>query len=164
MLATQSKIIKTDSSDVVITIQKLPHGQDLPLPAYATRLSAGMDLLAAIEEPITLTPGMRHLIPSGIAIALPEGFEAQIRSRSGLALKHGVVVLNAPGTIDADYRGELKGIMVNHGSEPFIITPGMRFAQLVIAQVAHAEWNPVAILNDCQNTDRGAGGFGSTGL
>ena len=151
-----------ESSDVFVAIQKLPHGQGLPLPEYATKLSAGVDLLAAIAEPVTLHRGEWQLIPSGIALALPEGYEAQIRSRSGLAYKHGVVILNSPGTIDADYRGELKGILINHGNEPFTITPGMRFAQLVIAQVSHVQWNLVNTLEN--DTSRGMGGFGSTGL
>lgn len=162
MLASQQKAAISPSTELRIEIQKLPHGQELPLPKYETELSAGMDLLAAISEPVILNPGQRHIIPSGVSIALPAGYEAQIRSRSGLAFKHGVVVLNSPGTIDADYRGELKGIMINHGNEPFTITPGMRFAQLVIAEVAHAHWNVVEILT--QETARGVGGFGSTGI
>lgn len=162
MLTAPQQKIANESCDVLVTIQKLPHGQDLPLPEYATKLSAGVDLLAAITESITLNPGEWQLIPSGIAIALPEGYEAQIRSRSGLAYKHGVAILNSPGTIDADYRGELKGILMNHGKEPFTITPGMRFAQLVIAQVSQVKWNLVGALQN--DTDRGIGGFGSTGL
>lgn len=153
-----------ESSQITIKIQKLPHSRDLPLPEYATPLSAGMDLLAAIDESVILNPGERRLIPSGIAIALTEGYEAQVRSRSGLAFKHGIAVLNAPGTIDADYRGEIKGIMINHGNEPFTITPGMRFAQIVIAKVAHVHWQSVTALADTQETERGIGGFGSTGL
>lgn len=145
-----------------IAIQKLPHGQNFPLPKYETQLSAGMDLIAAIAESITILPGQRQLIPSGIAIALPEGYEAQIRSRSGLSLKYGVVILNSPGTIDADYRGELKGIMINHGNEPFTITPGMRFAQLIIAPVMRVRWDCVEVLS--QDTTRGDAGFGSTGV
>lgn len=162
MLTAQQQKTTNESSDVLVAIQKLPHGQGLPLPEYATKLSAGVDLLAAIAEPVTLNPGQWQLIPSGIAIALPAGYEAQIRSRSGLAYKHGLAILNSPGTIDADYRGELKGILINHGSEPFTVTPGMRFAQLVIAQVSHLQWNLVDVLE--QDTDRGVGGFGSTGL
>lgn len=161
LIAQQQK--RTQETDAVcVAIQKLPHGQGLPLPKYATSLSAGVDLLAAIAEPITLEPGEWQLIPSGVAIALPGGYEAQIRSRSGLAYKHGVVILNSPGTIDADYRGELKGILMNHGHEPFTVTPGMRFAQLVIAPVSHVQWNAVEALEN--DTERGTGGFGSTGL
>lgn len=149
------------SASVTINIQQLDHGRALPLPAYATELSAGMDLYAAIAEPITLSPGERTLIPSGIAIALPEGYEAQIRSRSGLSIKNGVIVLNAPGTIDADYRGEIIGIMINLGQEPFTFTPGMRFAQMVIAPYTHARWEHVPELTV---TNRGDNRFGSTGL
>lgn len=143
-----------------IPIQTLPHAQDLPLPCYATEHSAGMDLLAAIDEPETLAPMQRALIPSGIAIALPEGFEAQVRPRSGLALKHGISLVNAPGTIDADYRGEIGVIMVNLGQEVFEITRGMRIAQMVIAPHTRAHWQPVSSLDA---TARGEGGFGSTG-
>jgi dUTP pyrophosphatase len=143
-----------------IDIQILEHGEGLALPAYATPQSAGMDLLAAIVENVTLAPGARALIPTGIAIALPAGFEAQIRPRSGLAAKNGVTVLNSPGTIDADYRGEIKAILINHGQEPFVIERGMRVAQMVIARHAHATWSVVGNLDE---TARGAGGFGSTG-
>lgn len=146
---------------LLIDIQPLPHGLDLPLPAYGTEASAGMDLYAAITDDIVLAPGDIKLIPAGIAIALPVGYEAQVRSRSGLSFKNGVIVLNAPGTIDADYRGEIMGIMTNLGKEAFTVTRGMRFAQLVIAQHERAEWNPVVVLD---KTLRGAGGFGSTGL
>lgn len=144
-----------------VRIKILPNGQGLPLPAYATSGAAGMDLGAAVEGEVVLAPGQRSLIPCGIAIALPEGFEAQLRPRSGLALKHGVTVLNAPGTIDCDYRGELKALLINHGQEPFIIERGMRIAQLVIAPVVQAKMLPVAELDD---TARGIGGYGSTGL
>jgi len=143
-----------------IAITQLPHGKDLPLPAYATSHSAGMDLLAAIDGEITLKSGERKLIPTGIAIALPDGYEAQVRPRSGLALKNGVTVLNSPGTIDADYRGEVGVILINHGQENFTITRGMRIAQMIIAQYAQAKWQPAESLNE---TARGAGGFGSTG-
>lgn len=146
---------------LVLSIQKLDHGQDLPLPSYGTASSAGLDLYAAINEPVTLNPGERKLIPSGVCIALPEGYEAQVRSRSGLAIKNGVVVLNSPGTIDADYRGEIIGIMINMGQEPFIFTRGMRFAQLVITQFTPTQWQQVAVLDE---TDRGTSRFGSTGL
>ena len=131
-----------------------------PLPAYATPLSAGLDLKAFLEAPITLKPLERTLVPTGLYIALPAGFEAQVRPRSGLALKHGITVLNTPGTIDADYRGEIKVILVNLSSEPFEIVPGERIAQLVVAHHEQVEWEPVSALD---RTDRGAGGFGSTG-
>lgn len=143
-----------------IPVQRLPHGHDLPLPAYATEHSAGMDLLAAIEGEIVLRPGERRLIPSGLAIALPPGTEAQVRPRSGLALKHGITVLNTPGTIDADYRGEVGVILINLGQEPFTVTRGARIAQMVIAPVTQAAWHPVERLED---SARGTGGFGSTG-
>ncbi len=146
---------------VSVAIQTLAHASDLPLPAYATEHSAGMDLLAAINEQKQLQPGERALIPTGIAIALPEGYEAQVRPRSGLALKHGVTVLNAPGTIDADYRGEVGVVLVNQGHEPFVITPGMRIAQMVVAPYSRVAWHAVASL---ESSIRGAGGFGSTGL
>ena len=141
-------------------IARLPHAQGLPLPAYATAGSAGVDLAAAVDAPLTLAPGARALVPTGFAIALPAGAEAQIRPRSGLALRHGITCLNAPGTIDADYRGELGVILINHGSEPFTVTRGMRVAQLVVAAVARVAWDEAASLDA---TSRGAGGFGSTG-
>jgi dUTP pyrophosphatase len=150
-----------NNSSLKVSIQQLTHAQGLPLPSYGTSLSAGMDLLAAIEDELTLQPGERAVVPSGIAIALPIGYEAQIRARSGLSLKHGLTVLNAPGTIDADYRGEIKGIMINHGQEPVIITRGMRFAQLVIASYSTVTWQPVESLDQ---TERGQQGFGSTGI
>jgi len=143
-----------------VALKRLPHGADLALPDYATALSAGMDLLAAVEAEITLAPGERRLIPSGIAIALPAGVEAQVRPRSGLALKHGITVLNAPGTIDADYRGEIGVILINLSQEPFTIQRGDRIAQLVMAAHAQARWRVVEALDD---STRGAGGFGSTG-
>ena len=143
-----------------VALMCLPHGADLALPGYATEQSAGMDLLAAIEAEVVLAPGERRLIPSGIAIALPAGLEAQVRPRSGLALKHGITVLNAPGTIDADYRGEIGVILINLGREPFTIGRGDRIAQLVIAAHAQARWRVVEALDD---SARGAGGFGSTG-
>lgn len=147
-------------STTTIAVRRLPHGADLPLPAYATVHSAGMDLLAALAEPVTLQPGERRLVPTGLAIALPEGFEAQVRPRSGLALKHGVTLMNSPGTIDADYRGEVGVILVNLGAEPFTVERGMRIAQMVIARYARADWSVVDSLPD---SDRGTGGFGSTG-
>jgi dUTP pyrophosphatase len=143
-----------------INITQFSHAQGLHLPKYATEHSAGMDLEAAIEVPLTLKPGERALVPTGLAIALPEGHEAQIRPRSGLAAKHGVTILNSPGTIDADYRGEIKVILANLGIEPFTIERGMRIAQMVIAAHSRVNWNAVATLDE---TARGAGGFGSTG-
>ena len=131
-----------------------------PLPAYATPLSAGMDLRACLESPVTLAPLQRTLVPTGLYMALPEGYEAQVRPRSGLAVKHGVTVLNTPGTIDADYRGEVKVILVNLSDTPFEIVPGERIAQLVVARHARVEWETVDVLDE---TERGAGGFGSTG-
>lgn len=143
-----------------VTIQRLPHGRDLPLPSYATADAAGMDLLAAVEIDIVIDPGQRVLVPTGIALALPAGYEAQVRPRSGLALKHGITVLNAPGTIDADYRGEVGVILVNLGCEPFAIRRGERIAQMVVAPVTRAILDDVAVL---PASARGAGGFGSTG-
>ena len=145
---------------VSIPIQRLPHAEDLALPAYATQDSAGMDLLAAIDAPITLAPLERKLIPTGISIALPKGYEAQIRPRSGLALKHGISLVNAPGTIDADYRGEVGVIIINLSQEPFEITRGMRIAQMVTAPYTRAEWQ---LTDSLEESERGAGGFGSTG-
>ncbi len=147
---------------VEVRVTRLPHGADLPLPAYQTALAAGLDLVAALpaDGPVEIAPGGRALIPTGIAIALPPGNEAQIRPRSGLALRHGVTVLNAPGTIDADYRGELQVILVNHGSENFVVQRGMRIAQLVIAQIQHVE---LVELRELDLTERATGGFGSTG-
>lgn len=132
-----------------------------PLPTYATLLSAGMDLRANIETPILLAPGERILVPTGIFMALPEGYEAQIRPRSGLAAKYGISLLNSPGTIDADYRGEIKAILVNHSTEPFTIEDGERIAQMVIARYERIEWEEVENLSE---TDRGTGGFGHTGV
>lgn len=143
-----------------VSIQKLSHAADLNLPAYATEYSAGMDLEAAVDAPVTLKPGGRQLVPTGLAIALPAGYEAQIRPRSGLALKHGITVLNTPGTIDADYRGEIKVILANLGAEPFTVERGMRIAQMVIATHAYILWEACEALPE---TARGAGGFGSTG-
>lgn len=145
---------------VEVALLRLDHAADLPIPAYETAHAAGMDLMACIASDMELAPGKRALIPTGFSIALPEGFEAQVRPRSGLALKHGITVLNAPGTIDADYRGEIGVILINHGEANFVITRGMRIAQLVVAQVARAVWRETASLTE---TARGAGGFGSTG-
>ncbi len=144
-----------------VAIRRLPHGIDLPLPAYATAGAAGLDLFAAVEAELVLAPGRFLSVPTGIAIALPDGFEAQLRPRSGLALRHGVTVLNAPGTIDSDYRGEVMAILINHGTEPFAIARGMKIAQLVVAAHARVEWSETTVLD---GSVRGAGGFGSTGL
>ncbi len=143
-----------------VAIKRLSHGADLPLPRYESDLAAGMDLLAAIDQPIELLPGDRQIVPTGIAIALPAGFEAQVRPRSGLAAKKGISVLNAPGTIDADYRGEVGVILINLGSEAVTLNRGDRIAQMVIAPVVQAAWVEV---DDLPATERGAGGFGSTG-
>jgi dUTP pyrophosphatase len=143
-----------------VKIVRLPHGADLPLPAYESEGAAGMDLRAAVEEPFVLQPGERAATPTGIAIALPRGFEGQVRPRSGFALREGVTTLNTPGTIDCDYRGEVKVILINHGGKPVTIVRGDRIAQLVIAPVVQASWAEVASLDQ---TARGAGGFGSTG-
>jgi dUTP pyrophosphatase len=140
-------------------IQRLPGNEDIPLPQYMTAQAAGMDIFAAVTEEEMILPGQRKKIATGIAIALPEGYEAQIRPRSGLALKNGITLLNAPGTIDADYRGEIGLIVINHGQEPFVITRGMRLAQMVIQKVFQAEWTETSALNQ---TTRGAGGFGHT--
>ena len=146
----------------IVPIQRLPHGEGIPLPAYETAQAAGMDLRAAVPDdaPLTLRPGSRFPVPTGLAFALPPGFEGQVRPRSGLAFKHGVTCLNTPGTIDADYRGEVKVILINLGEEDFVIRRGERIAQLVIAPVVQAVWSEVGSLDD---TVRGAGGFGSTG-
>ncbi len=144
-----------------VAVTRLDDAADLPLPAYATAGSSGLDLAASIAGPLTIAPGGRALVPTGIKIALPEGFEAQVRPRSGLAHRHGVSVLNAPGTVDADYRGEISVILVNLGADPFVVTRGMRIAQLVVAPVARIAWRETAELPE---TARGADGYGSTGL
>ncbi|WPB85736.1 dUTP diphosphatase [Sediminicoccus rosea] len=141
-----------------VLVQRLPHAEGLPLPAYATPGSAGMDLLAARE--MVIPPGGRALVPTGLAVAIPDGFEMQVRPRSGLALKHGVTVLNAPGTVDSDYRGEVGVILLNTAAEPFAIARGERIAQAVFAPVTRAVWEEVVVLPE---TQRGTGGFGSTG-
>jgi len=149
-------------SDVVdVNVVQLPHGADMDLPHYATEHAAGMDLMAAIEGTLTLEPGKRAIVPTGLSIALPVGYEAQVRPRSGLAAKHGVTVANAPGTIDADYRGEVGVILVNLGDEAFTIERSMRIAQMVVAPVTTIKWVQTESLPD---TERGSGGFGSTGL
>jgi dUTP pyrophosphatase len=145
---------------LTVEIHRLPHAEDLPLPAHATEGSAGVDLLTALAEPARLAPGERLLVSTGIAIALPPGYEGQIRPRSGLALEHGISVLNAPGTIDSDYRGEIKVILINLGAKPFDLARGMRIAQLVVAPVARLAWAPV---DELPVSARSARGFGSTG-
>jgi dUTP pyrophosphatase len=150
------------TASIKIDVRQLPHGEGLGLPAYQSGLAAGLDLLAAVPQdaPVVLAPGKYALIPTGLTIALPPGFEAQVRPRSGLAARHGVTVLNTPGTVDADYRGEICVLLVNHGDEPFAVRRGERIAQMVIASVVRAELLPTALLS---STDRGSGGFGSTG-
>ena len=149
-------------SSVDVRIMRLPHGADLPLPSYQSEHAAGLDLLAELpaDAPLTLAPGARALVPTGVAIALPPGHEAQVRPRSGLAVRHGLTVLNAPGTIDADYRGEVQVLLINLGQEPVAVTRGMRIAQLVVAPATHARLSEAQTLDE---TLRGKGGFGSTG-
>ena len=144
----------------IIDVVRLPHAEGLPLPSYATDGAAGMDLLAAVAAPLVIPPGGRALVPTGLTIALPQGYELQVRPRSGLALRNGITLPNTPGTIDEDYRGELGVILLNAGTEPFTVERGMRIAQAVIAPVVRAAWREVAVL---PATARGAGGFGSTG-
>ena len=165
MLAVPENIARLPSSeisvnDVSVAVTRLPGCDDLTLPAYETQQSAGLDLAAAIEADLVLTPGARAMVPTGLAIALPDGYEAQIRPRSGLAAKHGLTILNSPGTIDADYRGELKAIVINLGDGDFTITRGMRIAQMVIAPVTRIAWN---VVDGLPESERGDGGFGSTG-
>lgn len=148
------------TTTIPVAVKRLPHGTDLPLPSYQTEDAAGMDLYAAIETPITLGPQDKTMVATGLAIALPAGYEAQVRPRSGLAAKHGVTVLNSPGTIDADYRGEVKVILINHGRDPFVIKRGERIAQMLVAPVTRAAFEEV---EDLPETGRGEGGFGSTG-
>lgn len=149
-------------TEVIVPIRRLDHGEGLDLPTYATDHSAGMDLRAAVpsDEPLQLEPGARALVPTGLQIALPTGYEAQVRPRSGLAVKHGITILNSPGTIDADYRGEVKVILINHGAEAFTVERGERIAQLVVARIAKVEWEST---EDLAETMRGEGGFGHTG-
>lgn len=150
------------SSPLEVELRQLPHGEGLPLPRHETAGAAGADLRAAVAEaePLTLAPGQRALVPTGLAIAVPAGFEAQVRPRSGLAVRHGVTCLNTPGTIDSDYRGEIHALLINLGQEPFVVRRGERIAQLVIAPVRQASWRLVESLSP---TERGSGGFGSTG-
>ena len=145
---------------VAVQVRRLPHNQDLPLPAYATAGAAGMDLVAAVADPVTIAPGQRVLVPTGLAIALPAGYELQIRPRSGLALRHGIVLPNSPGTIDEDFRGEVQVIVLNTGDAPFVVERGARIAQAVLAPVVRVGWQEVT---DLDATARDAGGFGSTG-
>jgi dUTP pyrophosphatase len=150
----------SETKMVKILVARLPHGEGLALPSYATEGAAGMDLLAAVTAPLTILPGGRTLVPTGLRIALPHGYELQVRPRSGLALKHGITMPNTPGTVDEDYRGELQVIMMNAGTEPFTVERGMRIAQAVIAPVTRATWSETDTLPD---TTRDTGGFGSTG-
>ena len=147
-------------SAVTVPVLRLPSGAGLPLPAYATPGSAGLDFMAAIERPMAIEPGQRLVVPTGIAIALPPGFEAQVRPRSGLAWEHGITVLNAPGTVDSDYRGEVQVLLINHGAKPVTISRGQRVAQLVVAPVSRVSWQEKTELGQ---TERGKGGHGSTG-
>lgn len=151
----------TTTHGVTVPLKIWDHAKDLPLPAYATAQAAGMDVVAAIDDPIIMNAGDIAMVPTGLSIALPAGYECQVRPRSGLAAKNGVTVLNAPGTVDADYRGEIKVILINHGKAPFTIERGMRIAQLVIARYEHAAWT---ICTELDETSRGTGGFGSTGV
>ncbi|MGV4876466.1 dUTP diphosphatase [Acetobacter indonesiensis] len=148
------------SSGLTVRVQRLAHAQDLPLPSYATAGAAGMDLIAAVRESLILQPGGRTLVPTGLRIALPPGYELQVRPRSGLAFKNGIILPNSPGTIDEDYRGEVGVIMLNAGDQPFVITRGMRIAQAVVAPVERVSWDECDELDE---TERGTGGFGSTG-
>jgi dUTP diphosphatase len=154
---------KIDVQKIDVQVKRLPHGADLPLPTYQSELAAGLDLLAAVprDAPMMLAPGERAMVPTGLCMALPPGTEGQVRPRSGLASRYGITVLNAPGTVDADFRGEIQVILINHGSDVFTIERGMRIAQLVIATAMQANICESAILND---TTRGLGGFGSTGM
>ena len=145
---------------ISVAITRLSGSEDLPLPGYMTDHAAGMDLIAAVSGDLVLSPGQRALVPTGIAIALPRGFEAQIRPRSGLALRNGITLVNTPGTIDADYRGEIRIILINHGNEPFVVRRGDRIAQMIVAPVCRVRWDVQAAL---PSTDRGSGGFGHTG-
>jgi dUTP pyrophosphatase len=150
----------TSEGSAEIAVQRLPHGEGLPLPAYATAGAAAMDLLAAVDSPLVLAPGTRAAVPTGLMVALPAGHELQIRPRSGLALNHGLLIANTPGTVDEDYRGEIKVILLNAGEVAFTVTRGLRIAQAVLAPVTRAVWREVEVLDE---TARGAGGFGSTG-
>lgn len=146
---------------IEVPVHVLPHGEDLPLPHYQTTGSSGMDLLAANSKPISVEPGTVVLVPTGLQVAIPKGFEFQVRPRSGLALRHGIAVLNSPGTIDEDYRGEIQIILANLGKNPFVIERGLRIAQLVLCRVDKVVWKKV---RSVEQTERGAGGFGHTGI
>jgi dUTP pyrophosphatase len=159
-LRAQDGVRQNDRMSIPIQVRRLLHAEGLPLPAYATAGAAGMDLLAAVEAPITIGPGERKLIPTGLTIALPPGYELQVRPRSGLALRHGITLPNAPGTIDEDYRGEIAVIVLNTGTDAFVVERGTRIAQAVLAPVSRAVWREVTVLDA---TSRDAGGFGSTG-
>ena len=148
------------AANLSVGVQRLSHGRDLPLPEIQTAQSAGVDLLAAVEGQVTLQPGERMIVPTGLAIALPSGYEAQVRPRSGRAINQGVTLVNSPGTIDADYRGEIGAIVINHGSEEFVIERGMRIAQMVVAPVIGFSWKE---MDELPQSERGEGGFGSTG-
>ncbi|MDY0881821.1 dUTP diphosphatase [Dongia soli] len=148
-------------NEIAVSVRRLPHAADLPLPAYATAQAAGLDLTAAIDGAIDLAPGERKLVPTGLQVALPAGYEAQVRPRSGLALKHGITVLNSPGTIDADYRGEIGVILINLGDKSFTIQRGERIAQMILAPVSQLVWREQG--ETLEETQRGSGGFGSTG-
>ena len=150
----------SDGPTVPVAVCRLPHAVEGPLPDYETALSAGVDLTAAVDTPVDIAPGTRTLVPTGLAIALPAGFEAQVRPRSGLALRHGITLVNTPGTIDADYRGEIGVVLINHGDEPFTVTRGMRIAQMIVAPVSRLAWQET---DELPETARGDGGFGSTG-
>lgn len=154
------KMPMTNTQDVVVLVQQMPHAADLPLPVYATAQAAGCDVVAAVDTSMTLAPGAYAMVPTGLCVALPAGYELQVRARSGLAAKHGIGLVNGIGTIDADYRGEIKVIMINHGAEPFVIERGMRIAQFVITTYTSVQFQSVDALPE---TVRGAGGFGSTG-
>ncbi len=157
------KVLSLEQNKIEIAVKLSDTYQELALPAYATSNSAGVDLLADIpaDEPLTVQPGKRVLIPTGLSLALPDGYEAQVRPRSGLALKHGITILNTPGTIDADYRGEIKVILINLGEEPFVVERGMRIAQMIFAHVTQGQWR---VCTDLSETARGAGGFGHSGV
>lgn len=159
-MSAVAMVTRDGAERIAVAVQRLAHGTDLPLPAPATGLSAGLDLLAAVEAPLEIPAGEWRAVPTGLAIALPPGTEGQVRPRSGLALKHGIGLLNAPGTIDADYRGEIKVILINHGRGSFLVERGMRIAQLVVARHLAVGWEETA---DLGRTERGTGGFGSTG-
>lgn len=148
------------TKEISVDIQRLPGAEDLPMPAYESQYASGMDLRAAVTEPITLKPGERKAIPTGICVAIPPGYEGQVRPRSGLAIQYGITMINAPGTIDADYRGEIRILIINHGDSDFVIHRGDRIAQFVITPVVKVSWKLVEHL---ETTDRGAGGFGHTG-